>query len=282
MTHTRTGAWAQERHTHTHRRGHRGQRHMGSLNVQKLTWKQLRITNVNHNTRGHKNTRNTKCCVKMIQNDDKITTKRRFLYSFIQRLAELLAALLFMYWKALTNQLHHHCPRSRGSQRHEAMMSLSSGIREITLISTWWLTTLQNTSFWHFTLSPHHYVSSCIHGSHFSVCVSHFSLLPYDSLWFFFLSPTVLIKVRWHVLRERPEVVAIAVPLMATTPKKLLGVLTWAGKELCFPVKFKYMALTGMDFFFIWPTMPIHFFPVLIYLWALFMLVIRVTMHLFL
>lgn len=97
MTHTRTGAWAQERHTHTHRRGHRGQRHMGSLNVQKLTWKQLRITNVNLNTRGHKNTRNTKCCVKMIQNDDKITTKRRFLYSFIQRLAELLAALLFMY-----------------------------------------------------------------------------------------------------------------------------------------------------------------------------------------
>lgn len=188
MTHTRTGAWAQERHTHTHRRGHRGQRHMGSLNVQKLTWKQLRITNVNHNTRGHKNTRNTKCCVKMIQNDDKITTKRRFLYSFIQRLAELLAALLFMYWKALTNQLHHHCPRSRGSPRHEAMMSLSSGIREITLISTWWLTTLQNTSQVSGTLHCHH-ITMCHHAYTDLISVSVlviFLCFPMTAFDFFF------------------------------------------------------------------------------------------------
>lgn len=186
--HTQGREHGHRKGTHTHRRGHRGQRHMGSLNVQKLTWKQLRITNVNHNTRGHKNTRNTKCCVKMIQNDDKITTKRRFLYSFIQRLAELLAALLFMYWKALTNQLHRHCPRSRGSQRHEAMMSLSSGIREITLISTWWLTTLQNTSQVSGTLHCHH-ITMCHHAYTDLISVSVlviFLCFPMTAFDFFF------------------------------------------------------------------------------------------------
>lgn len=114
------------------------------------------------------------------------------------------------------------------------------------------------SSFWHFTLSPHHYVSLCIHGSHFSVCVSHF--------WFFFSFSNcshkgqVACAQRWPRERGSRSWSIVAVPLMATTPKKLLGVLTWAGRELRFPVKFKYMALTDMDFF-IWPTMPIHFFP---------------------
>lgn len=157
---------------------------MGSLNVQKLTWKQLRITNVNHNTRGHKNTKNTKCCVKMIQNDDKITTKCRFLYRVYPTTGRAVGCFAFHVLKGSDKSVPPSLsPEQRVTETRnydEFILRDQGNHFDINMMTH--NTAKQQSSFWHFTLSPHHYVSSCIHGSHFSVCVSHFSLLPYDSL----------------------------------------------------------------------------------------------------